>query len=128
MAINLGKVLKKVNVLSELMVDREKGSTEELIKLGKVHINAVDYIEITNESGGKEMVYVFNIEEEEDKFYFAGTVLKDKFNQIVNDKECFAGDYTAFYEEVENQTIAVEFRTGKTKKGKSITLVEFFED
>ena len=92
MTINLNKVLQKANTLSELMVNKEKGETEELIKASEkniLHIDGVDLITITNEDGEKENVFVFTVEEFKDKFFFAGAVLKDKFMQIINGLNIF---------------------------------------
>lgn len=131
MAINLNKVLQKANTLSELMVNKEKGETEDLIKASEkkiLHIDGVDLITITNEDGEKENVFVFTVYEFENKFFFAGAVLKDKFMQIIFDEELFNGCYTDFYDTVAEQGIAIKFKQGKTKAKKPVTIVEFFDE
>ena len=122
MAINLKKVAQKATVLAEIMENRDKGTTEELInKKAPVTINDCEVMDIVNDAGEKEQVWAFTIKEEPNKFYFAGTVLKNVFVEIL--KEC-NGDYCELYSAVQEQGLTVKFKESKTKKGRPVTTVE----
>ena len=122
MALNLKKVAQKSTVLAEIMENKTKGTTEELIaKNSPVTINDCEVMEITNESGERERVWAFTIKEEPNKFYFAGTVMRKIFEDALTECE---GDYTELYSAVVDQNLTVRFKESKTKKGRPVTVVE----
>lgn len=122
MAIDLRKVAQKATTLAEIMEGKTKGNTEDLIKLNKpVTINDCEMVVLVNEEGEKENVWAFTIEEEPKTFYFAGTVLKNTFQAIL---EACQGDYAEMYNEVCEQNLVVKFSQGKTKKGRPVTTIE----
>ena len=102
--------------LSELMVEREKISTEDIVKYhpDKISINAVDKVEIDGEE-----VYVYTFTEEPKHFAFAGFVLKKFFDKV----------YDNYKPEELNEALRVHPFTvrlvqGRTNDNKPITKIE----
>lgn len=121
MSINLRKVAQKSVTLAEIMEGRVKGTTEELIAKGKpVIINDCEVMNMKTDEG-EERVWAFTIDEDDKKFFFAGTVMKNIFEDILTACE---GDYAEMYSAVNTQHLVVQFKEGKTKKGRPITTVD----
>lgn len=107
--------------LSEVMANRDKISTEDLIEKyqGDVLIVAFDYIQ-SKKSKGKYPV--FNIGEDPTVFCNGGTVLDRIFTDFVNAMD---GDVKAASDELRRQGgLHVKLSKGKTKAGDELTLVE----
>lgn len=123
MALDLRSIARKATIIAEIMENKEKGITEELIELGKpVTINDCELCQITNDKGEPEQVWVFTIKEIPNKFFFGGYVVKKIFESIV---EVCAGDYTELYSAVSSQGLKVKFGQSKTKDGKrTVTTIE----
>ena len=116
MAVNIKSIAKKATVVAEIMENREKGDTEELIKLKTpVTIKDCEVCTLTNDDGEEENVWAYTIEEEPKKFYFAGYVLKKIFERIL---EACQGDYVELYSQLNAQGLTVKFGQKKTKDGK----------
>lgn len=121
MALDLRKVAQEATTLSEIMVGKEKGDTQELIEHGKtVHINNCEFV-VYQKNGKEEQVWCFTVTEKPNKFYFGGTVIKNIFAELL--KEC-EGDYNLLYESIREYNIPAEFKNGKTSDGKTVTLVD----
>lgn len=123
--IDISKVAQKATTLAAIMENKEKGDTEFLIYKKRVTINACEMVELINEDGEKELVWAFTISEEPEMFFFAGTVLKNVFEALLDACE---GDYEKLYEAVDEQTLTVEFGEAKNKKGKKYTTVKVIRD
>lgn len=123
MALNIKSIAKKATVVAEIMENREKGETEELIKSGIVYtINDCEECRITNDKGEEETVWAYTVEENPDKFYFAGYVLKKIFENILAECE---GDYAELYSAVCSQGLKVKYGQKKTRDGKrTVTTIE----
>ncbi len=106
--------------LGELMIDREKGTTEELIECGVVTVTDVEFIELPNDSGKLEEQVAFITEEFDDKYFYAGTVFKNTIYKNLKDLD---GDVDALRNAYQTQNLKVEFSKGKTKDNKPCTKV-----
>ena len=106
-----------------ITVGREKGMTEELIKMCNVTIIEAEMVERMNKRNEKEMVFCYVVKEIPKKFFYAGAVLKARVDQAV--AEYFEGDYSAFMECIKQEELSVKFYEGKTKAGDKVTLVDF---
>ena len=121
MAIIIREIAVKSTTLAEIMENKTKGETEELVKKGVVTINDCEHVMLHKENDEEENVWAFTIEEEPKKFYFAGKILSNVFNDIL--AEC-DGDYTELYKAVNEQTLKVKFSNGTTKLGRRVTVVK----
>lgn len=113
---------KRQTTLSEVMTDRDKISTDELIAKypDGVTIVAFDYIQSKKFSRGKYPVY--NIAEDATVFCNGGAVLDRIFHDFV---EAMDGDVKAASDELRRQGgLQVKLSKGETKKGDEVTLVE----
>lgn len=122
MALNLKNIAKKATVIAEIMENRTKGETEDLIELKEpVTINDCELCLLTNDEGKEERVWAYTIKEQPEKFYFAGFVLKKIFESAL--EEC-GGDYTELYIAVQGG-LKVKYGQKKTKDGKrTVTTIE----
>lgn len=111
----------KETSLSDVMTDREKISTDELISKypNGFTIIAFDYVQ-SKKSDGKYPV--FNIEEDPSVFGNAPTILQRIFDSMV--AEC-KGDVDAASDELRRQGgLTIKFGHGKTKAGDDVITVE----
>lgn len=111
---------KRQTTLSEVMADRTKVKTDDLIAdyPDGVTIIAFDYIQ-SKKSKGKYPV--FNIAEDPTIFCNGGTVLDRIFKDFV---EAMDGDVKAASDELRRQGgLQVQLSKGKTKNGDDLTLV-----
>lgn len=116
MSINIKNIAKKATVVAEIMENREKGDTKELIaRKSSVTIDDCEVCTLTNDEGVEEEVWAYTIKEEPNKFYFAGFVLKKIFESILEECE---GDYTTLYSEIKHQGLRGTFGEKKTRDGK----------
>ena len=118
---NFKDLAKRQTTLSEVMLDREKVTTEELMEKypDGVTIIAFDYI-TSRKSKGKYPV--FNIAEDATVFCNGGTVLDRIFTDFVNAMD---GDVKAASDELRRQGgLQVKLSKGETKAGDELTLVE----
>ena len=92
------KIALDATTMSELMNGRDKMDTEELIKKypNGVTIDFIDNVNMQQEDGEAENVWIFVTGEQPDKFTFGGFVLAKIFNDILSK---FEGDYDAMIEE-----------------------------
>ena len=112
---------KRQTTLSEVMVDREKITTEELMEKypDGVTIVAFDYI-TSRKSKGKYPV--FNIEEDPTVFCNGGTIIDRIFKDFITACD---GDIKEASDELRRQGgLNVKFGKGKTKAGDELTTVE----
>lgn len=124
MSINVKSIAKKATVVAEIMENREKGNTAELIKAEKVFtINRCEMCLLPKDDGnGEERVYAYTVEEIPEKFYFAGFILKKIFDSILEECE---GDYEEMYAIIKDQGLPVKYGEKKTKDGKrTVTTIE----
>lgn len=112
---------KRQTTLSEVMNDREKITTQELIERypDGITIVAFDYIQ-SKKSKGKYPV--FNFSEDMTVFCNGGTVLDRIFTDFVNAMD---GDVAAASNELRRQGgLQVKLSNGKTKAGDDLVMVE----
>lgn len=124
MSINVKSIAKKATVVAEIMENREKGDTAELIKAKNAFtINNCEMCMLPRDDGnGEEKVYAYTVEEKPDKFYFAGFILKKIFDSILEECE---GDYEEMYALIKQQGLVVKYGEKKTKDGKrTVTTIE----
>lgn len=112
---------KRQTTLSEVMNDREKITTQEVIERypDGITIVAFDYIQ-SKKSKGKYPV--FNFSEDMTVFCNGGTVLDRIFTDFVNAMD---GDVAAASNELRRQGgLQVKLSNGKTKAGDDLVMVE----
>lgn len=112
---------KRQTTLSEVMNDREKITTQEVIEKypDGITIVAFDYIQ-SKKSKGKYPV--FNFSEDMTVFCNGGTVLDRIFTDFVNAMD---GDVAAASNELRRQGgLQVKLSNGKTKAGDDLVMVE----
>ena len=120
------KIALDATTISELMNGRDKMDTEELIKKypDGVTIDFIDNVNMSQEDGEAEKVWVFVTEEQLDKFTFAGFVLAKIFNNILVE---FEGDYAEMIETynsaLKEDKLRVKLERAKTKSKREITKV-----
>lgn len=120
------KIALDATTISELMNDRDKMDTEELIKKypDGVTIDFIDNVNMSQEDGEDENVWVFVTEEQPDKFTFAGFVLAKIFNNILVE---FEGDYAemikTYNSALKEDKLRVKLERAKTKSKREITKV-----
>lgn len=120
------KIALDATTISELMNGRDKMDTEELIKKypDGVTIDFIDNVNMSQEDGEAENVWVFVTEEQPDKFTFAGFVLAKIFNNILSE---FEGDYAEMIETynsaLKEDKLRVKLERAKTKSKREITKV-----
>lgn len=120
------KIALDATTMSELMNGRDKMDTEELIKKypDGVTIDFIDNVNMSQEDGEAESVWIFVTEEQPDKFTFGGFVLAKIFNNILAE---FEGDYDAMIEEynssLKEDKLRVKLERAKTKSKREITRV-----
>jgi hypothetical protein len=120
------KIALDATTMSELMNGRDKMDTEELIKKypDGVTIDFIDNVNMSQEDGEAENVWIFVTEEQPDKFTFGGFVLAKIFNNILAE---FEGDYDAMIEEynssLKEDKLRVKLERAKTKTKREITKV-----
>lgn len=120
------KIALDATTMSELMNGRYKMDTEDLIKKypDGVTIDFIDNVNMSQEDGEAENVWIFVTEEQPDKFTFGGFVLAKIFNNILAE---FEGDYDAMIEEynssMKEDKLHVKLERAKTKTKREITKV-----
>lgn len=119
------KIALDATTMSELMNERDKMDTEELIKKypNGVTIDFIDNVNMQQEDG-EENVWIFVTEEQPDKFTFAGFVLTKIFNNILDE---FEGDYAemigTYNSALKEDKLRVKLERAKTKSKREITKV-----
>lgn len=118
----LKNLAKKALVLSELMENREKISTEDIIKYypNGITINAFDG-PIKTENG-ETIIYTFK--EEKDKFAFGGTIMQSLFNRLITSYE---GDIGALKADIAKEGLKVKLGETENKAGQTMTSVEIVD-
>ena len=120
------KIALDATTMSELMNGRDKMDTEELIKKypDGVTIDFIDNVNMSQEDGEPENVWIFVTEEQPDKFTFGGFVLAKIFNNILAE---FEGDYDEMLETynsaLKEDKLRVKLERAKTKTKREITKV-----
>lgn len=120
------KIALDATTMSELMNGRDKMDTEEIIKKypDGVTIDFIDNVNMSQEDGDAENVWIFVTEEQPDKFTFAGFVLAKIFNNILSE---FEGDYAEMIETynsaLKEDKLRVKLERAKTKTKREITKV-----
>ena len=120
------KIALDATTMSELINGRDKMDTEELIKKYPegVTIDFIDNVNMQQEDGEAENVWIFVTEEQPDKFTFGGFVLAKIFNNILAE---FEGDYDVMIETynsaLKKDKLRVKLERAKTKAKREITKV-----
>lgn len=117
---DLKKLAQQYTSLSELMQNREKIDTEDIIKYYKQGIT-IDAVEL-NVSNGTDEFMVYTFKEDNKKFAFGGKILQNIFENII--KNDYEGDIGEFSHDLASQGLKVRLDSSKTKKGLQVTTVE----
>lgn len=107
----LRELARETTSLSPIMDGREKASTDEIIKgasKGKITIREIDMV-----STGKSEYPVMLYEEEPEKFYCGGIVLK----KIVQSWIDYCGSIEKVNEMLAKEGVAVKLEEARTKDG-----------
>lgn len=119
MAFDFKQAAQKATTLSDLMTDKTKLNTEDLIDKypDGFTITAFDIVSTDAET----TFPVFSIKEEPDSFYCGGAVLMKIVNNFI---EGFHGDIDAASNELGRAGgLRIRLEESKTKKGNSLTRV-----
>lgn len=121
--MDIRAIAVKATQLSELMEDRDKIETEDIIKYypDGITIIGADPITLTNEKGEESSFWVYIFYEDENKFAFSGFVLNKIFDNVL--EQC-DGDLDEMNKELEKGELRVKLSTGKTKSKQQITNVK----
>ena len=121
--MDIRAIAVKATQLSELMEDREKIETEDIIKYypDGITIIGADPITLTNEKGEESSFWVYIFGEDDNKFAFSGFVLNKIFDNVL--EQC-GGDLDEMNDELEKGDLRVKLSTGKTKSKQQITNVK----
>ena len=120
--LNFREVALKELSLSDLMKERDKMETEQLIALhpDRVTIKDFDIFELSK-NGKSEIVCCFITLEEPKYFIFGGKIIKELFETFIKAYDC---DIEACREEFKQSGgLTVRFERGKTKDGNTVTNV-----
>lgn len=117
--MNFKQIAKKATTIAEIMMDRDKISTEEIIDEfdGDITITEIEWCDM-----GENSAWAYAFEEDKDKFAFAGKVLGNVFNACL---AACGGDYEELYKKWE--PLHVRISSGRTKKNQQVTLVEVLD-
>lgn len=108
----------KATTLSDLMVDKEKLSSEDIVREFPDGITLTDFDIVTT---GEDTYPVFSIAEKPDHFYMGGAILYKIVNSFV---EAFDGDIDGAAEEfAKSGGLKVKLSMGRTKRGNSLVKV-----
>ena len=116
-------IANKATTLSNLMVNREKISTDDIVANypDGITINAFDIVNISVDS-----FPVFTFKEDSTKFAFGGAILANIIDSWV---EQFDGDIVAASNALnEAGGVKIKFVKSRTKSGNNITLVKVIDD
>lgn len=119
--VDFKALAQRQTTLSEVMIDREKVKTDDLIEAypDGVTITAFDYV---MSKKTKNEYPVFNIAEDDKIFCNGGTVLDRIFSEYVR---VFEGDVTKASNELKRQGgLKVKLGHGTTKDGQELITVE----
>lgn len=105
---------KEFDVRLPFMEGREKGETKEL--LGTVN-TIVDYGFLPNETG--EVYACFIVKERANKFYFGGTVITDRLQQM---------EAEGYHDDIVAEGLPVLMTEKKSRNNRTFTNVEFFPE
>lgn len=121
--MDIRAIAVKATQLSELMEDRHKIETEDIIKYypDGITIISADPITLINEKGEESSFWVYIFGEDYNKFAFSGFVLNKIFDDIL--EQC-GGDLDEMNEELKKGELRVKLSTGKTKSKQQITNVK----
>lgn len=123
--INFKDIAKEAVSGCELMANREKMLTEDLIDDYEDGVTIIDLMqaEVTNKDAtGKELVWVFTTVEEPKFYTFAGYSLSKIFNEYL---QAYKGDYTQLREDFKKSGgLKCKFTRTRTKKGNVFTDVK----
>lgn len=114
--MNIKDIAMNVTTLSNVMENKDKMTTDDLIKNfdGVITINDFDLIE------GKDTYFVYTFEESDAYFANAGYVLNQIFSKIVEE----FGTVEVARVEISKTPLKVQLSRGKTQNGNTITLVK----
>ena len=114
----LEQLFLETNAMSELMTDREKIATEDIISRypDGITINKFDKVSVNDDT-----FYVFTFEEDETVFAFSGFVIAKFFDALVAKYGNTDNANDALYD---NGGIKVILESSKTKKNQPITVVK----
>ena len=105
---------KEFDVRLPFMEGCTKGETKELI--GQI-TTITDYGFLPNEAG--EMYAAFIVKERKDKFYFGGTVLTDRLQQL---------EAEGYHDAIVEEGLPMVMTEKKSKNGRNFTNVEFYPE
>lgn len=111
MAVSLKRIAEKQLTLSDLMVEKDKIDTEEIIDTypDGITIDEIDVCTIDSEE-----VYIYTFRENKNVFAFAGHILKNLFKAWI---EC-NNSIEEVNELLSKEKMRLKLERGKTKDGK----------
>lgn len=117
--VDFRALAQKATTLSELMVDKNKLASEDIIRNWPDGVTLTDFDIVTS---GDATYPVFAIAEDPDGFYMGGAILMKIVNSFV---EAFDGDIDGAAEEfAKSGGLKVKLTQGRTKRGNSLIKVE----
>lgn len=116
---NLRDLAKKAVTLCELMENRDKIETADIMKYHPDGITIRDYSNNIPTEFGQGVVYIFD--EEKEKFAFGGLAFKNLFDELEMDYE---GDVGELRKELQEKGLRVKLSSIKTKKGQTFTKID----
>lgn len=105
---------KQFSILLPFMENREKN---DLVNLHEKTITIIDYGFLKNEGGGAYAAFI--CKEDDDSFYFGGTVLTERLLQLEED---------GFHNEVKIEGLPVRFEKKLSKNKRAYTNVIFYPE
>lgn len=122
MARDLKKLAKSQLTFCELMTERDKIDTEDIIKYYPNGITVREFEHNIQTENGITVIYTFD--EEPKKFAFGGKVLQSLIDGLIEDYE---GDISELKKDMKEQGLKIKLMSSKTKKGLNVTTVEIVE-
>lgn len=116
--MNIREIAKRVTTFSELAVDRELISNEDIEKYYGEGITIINAEEVTVDDS---RYYIYLFKEDDSKFAGSGTVLTRIFDEIL--EEC-DGDVEVFKKELARGELRVKLIKSKTKKNRDLFKIE----
>lgn len=118
---SLKRIAEKELVLCDLMVDKDKIDTEEIIETFEkgITLDKIDFY-VQEKNGVKEEVFVYTFKENKRVFAFAGLILKKLFKSWI---DCY-GSVEDVNSALRVEEIVIKLTKDKTNDDREITRVE----
>lgn len=116
-------IAKKATVLSDLMVDRTKIATEDIIKRwpNGFTIDQFDLVTTPDNNGVDRTYPVFTIKEDPTVFAYGGKAMYEVVKLWLVE---FEGDLASCSAEVSNENVKIKLSQARTSRGNNFTRVD----